>query len=305
MAIQMTVIAINAYLLAWALVKKPRDPAHWAFAALGASLILWNLGGILHGRAGEGPGANQRLYDAALRLAYLGTVMAPANLLLLSLLAGEGKRFRRPRPGLWVGLAYLPAAALGAAVRLSPASAGAAANPWRRTFYDTSHAGAYATAAVIGIYIVAALLFAWPDRRVAERVRRPAGILFKGVVAPFTLGVAFILALGLVRPDRAPTAALWMMVVSQVAMFQMIRLRWVQLKLTREKGVVFFLVLVIVAACVLLAFVVAGSLFERSFSIETGVVLTATIVAFCFIVAAAMPRLEALAAKLARPRKGG
>ena len=305
MAVQMTVLAINAYLLAWALLKKPRDPAHWAFAALGASLVIWNAGALLHGFAGDDFAAGGRLAAAALRLSFVGAALAPANMLFLSFLAGEEKRLPRPKPGVWIWLTYLPAAGLGALVRLAPPSPAAAANPWRRTFYDTSHAGAYGTAALVTLYLLAALAMAWPDGRISERSRRQAEILFRGAVAPFAAGVVFILAIGLIRPDRAPTTALWMMILSQVAMFQLVRLGWVKLKLTREKGVMFFLVFVMAAACVLLAFVVAWWLFERSLSIETALVLTATLVAFCFVVAAAMPRLEALAQRFVRHRPPG
>ena len=305
MVAPIVVIAINLYLVCWALLRKPRTPAYWAFAALGFSLIVWNVGGLLQWYSEGHRELHERLSAAWLRLSFVGALLAPANVLFVSLLAGGRRRLARWRPGRWIWLTYVPAVLCGAMLDLDFVRSGAMTNSWRRSFYDTTDAGALVVVLVVGLYALASMLIVWPDRDADPGERKQAEVIFRGVLAPFLIGVIGILVMGVLRDDRAPTAAFWMMFVSQVAMFQMVRLGWVELEITREKSVILFLVLVTAGAAVMLISSAVAWLCQRRVRVEAVLVMTVSLVTACYIFAASLPGLEALAGRIAsRGRRG-
>jgi hypothetical protein len=147
--------------------------------------------------------------------------------------------------------------------------------------------------------MLASMLVIWPDRRSAPEVRREADTIFRRLVAPWVIGVVAILIFGVLREERAPTAALWMMVISQAAMFQIARLGLVRLRIDRAGWVKLVLIVAVVGAVVLLALVTAAWLLERRVSIETALVLTIALVSACYMYTAIVPRLTALALRIA------
>ncbi|HRU06621.1 MAG TPA: hypothetical protein P5137_12705 [Candidatus Brocadiia bacterium] len=299
------VIAINLALAVWAVARRPGDSSYLVFAAFGVSLALWNAGGVMRWLAGAQPEESGRLVSAWLRVSFLASLLAPANVLMLAITPVARARGLWAKPKGWAWLIYAPVLAMGALLELGFVRSGASSNSWRRTFYDTSDAGALAVVALVGAYLLAAAWLGWPDRRAPRQERRRAEVVYWGVLAPFALGVLGVLALGALRHDRAPTAALWMMIVSQTAMFQMIRLGWVELRVTRQKAVLFVLVFILASMGVLLAAMVMQWLLERRLGLETAVIMAACLVAGCYIYAAALPRLEAWSGRLARrqPRR--
>lgn len=307
------VISINLPLAVWALMARPRDPAYRAFAAFGLALVVWNLGGALGWYAGpefSPSGLDRetwlRLRAAWLRCSFLGACLVPPNMLHLALLARGRRWLPRLRPGLWVLALYVPAALMGLALDLDFVRPGAFSNSWRRAFYDTTDAGALTVLGVVGVYMLAALALCWPDARASAEDGKQATSMYRSIVAPWVIGVVAILLLGAVREERAPTAALWTMVVSQAAMFQMARLRMVHLEVGAARWLRLLLVVILVGAVVLLASVAMAWLFERKVSVETALVLTIALVGACHIYAAVMPKLDALTRRVAsRDRPSG
>lgn len=297
------VIAINLALAAWAVARRPGGAPYLVFAAFGLSLALWNGGGVMRWLAGEQPETNTRLVSAWLRVSFLAALVAPANILMLAVTPVARAHGLWARPRGWAWLVYAPALAAGAFLELGFVRSGAQSNSWRRAFYDTSDGGAFAVVALVGAYMIAAAWLGWPSRRAPRLEKRRAEVVYWGVLAPFALGLLGVLALGALRHDRAPTAALWMMVVSQTAMFQMVRLGWVELRVTRQKAVLFVLVFILASMGVLLAAMALHWLLERRLGLETAVVMAASLVAGCYIFAAALPRLESWSGRLARGRR--
>jgi hypothetical protein len=220
-------------------------------------------------------------------------------------LACRGRRWLpHLEPGWWAVLLYAPVVALGAGVDLDFVCAGAWTNSWRRAFYDTTDAGAVAVMAVYGAYMAAAFWLGRPaapadgaaDRGEMDRLHRT-------IVMPWVFGTLAVLAIGAVRRDRAPTAALWTMLLSQVAMFQLGRVGRVNLRVDREWMVRFALIVIAAVSVVLVVSVLLAWLFERRVSVEGAVVLAVTLVSACYIYAAVEPGLERLAGRIAAPRE--
>ena len=300
------VIAINLPLAVWALVTRPKEPAYRVFAALGLSLVVWNVGGALcwyagpdQAHSGLSPEAWGRLRAMWLRLSFIGALLVPPNMIHLALVCKGRRWLPGLRPGLWLLLAYLPAIIMGVALDLDFVRSGAVTNSWRRAFYDPRDAGALAVLVLVGVYMAATVALAWPNARAPRQERKQARTILHIIVAPWVLGVVSILVFGLLRRERAPTAALWMMILSQAAMLQLGRLGFVSLHVDRERWVRLFLIVIMVGAAVLLASVGWAWLFERKVSIETALVLTICIVGACHVFAAVFPKLDALAKRLA------
>ncbi len=291
-------IAVNLPLAIWALIKQPRNPAYRTFALFAISLAIWNLGGeVFHHGGAE---------SIWMRLSFFGMALAPANFLCLALVARGPALLSAPsalkaaadkpdapgrseaRGGYWQLLLYAPMIVLGLA--LNPAViVQKAAHSWLSGFYVMSAPETLVFAAVTAIYLVAALWISWrAGRRAAEGEDWP----FYMVQLPFVAGTLCVLAAAYLHSEKSPTVSLWAMVMSQYAMFLMIRHGLVGLELSLKRGVTLAFMAVVLAACVLLGLTLISVLFGSVFSLEMGLILVVCAVALCMLYAALVPRLE-------------
>jgi hypothetical protein len=289
-------IAVNLPLAIWALIKQPRNPAYRAFALFAISLAIWNLGGEVFHHGGA-----ESIWQ---RLSFFGMALAPANFLCLALVArGPASAFAEasadkpdaagpssPRGGYWHLLLYAPMAALGLA--LNPAViAQNASHSWLSGFYEMNAPDTRVFAAVTAVYLAAALWISWrAGRRAAQGDDWP----FCMVQLPFVLGTLCVLAVAYLHSEKSPTVSLWAMVMSQYAMFLMIRNGLVRFELSLKRGVTLAFLAVVLAACVLLGLTLISVLFGRTFSQEMSLILVVCVVALCVLFAALLPRLESL-----------
>jgi hypothetical protein len=273
-------IAVNLPLAIWALIKQARNPAYRVFALFAISLVIWNLGGEVfqHGGAAS-------IWQ---RLSFFGMALAPANFLCLALLAREPAG-SNPRGGYWRLLLYAPMAALGLALNPAAIAQKALSHSWLSGFYVMSAPDTLVFAAVTAVYIVAALWISWrAGRRAAEGEDWP----FYMVQLPFAAGTLCVLAVAYLHSEKSPTVSLWAMVMSQYAMFLMIRNGLVGFDLSLKRGVTLAFLAVALAACVLLGLLLISILFGRTFSPEMSLILVVCVVALCVLYAALVPRLE-------------
>lgn len=283
-------IAVNLPLAIWALVRAPRDPAYRVFGLLGISLMVWNLGGEVFHHGGQ--------TELWMRLSFLGMAMAPANFLCLALVGGR----RAPGNAWWHLLLYGPMLALGLLLDPALTAKNAISPGWRSGFYRLSAPDAMLFAAVTAAYLLAALGLAW---RAARRAPEMNDWIFRLGLLPLVVGIVGVLAAGYLRSERTPTVSLWTMVLSQYAMFMMIRHGMVKLDLSLRRGVTLGFSALVVAACVLLGVALIGALFNRRFDQEMNLILVVSIVALCVLYAAVLPRLESLFDRYFRqPGKG-
>ena len=290
-------IAVNLPLAIWALIKQPRSLAYRTFALFAISLAIWNLGGEVfhHGGAAS-------IWQ---RLSFFGMALAPANFLCLALLARapasavphaetdepDGPVPSSPRGGYWHWLLYAPLVALGLVLNPAVITKDALSHSWRSGFYEMSAPDTLVFAAVTAIYVIAALWISWrAGRRAAEGGDWP----FYMVQLPFAAGTVCVLAVAYLHSVKSPTVSLWAMVISQYAMFMMIRHGWVRFELSLTRGLTLAFLAVVLAACVLLGLELISVLFGRTFSQEMGLILVVCVVALCVLFAALVPRLESL-----------
>jgi hypothetical protein len=273
-------IAVNLPLAIWALIKQARNPAYRAFALFAISLVIWNLGGEVFHHGGA-----ESVWQ---RLSFFGMSLAPANFLCLALLA-RGPAGSNPRGGYWRLLLYAPMAALGLALNPAVIAQKALSHSWLSGFYVMSAPDTLVFAAVTAVYVVAALWISWrAGRRAAEGEDWP----FHMVQLPFAAGALCVLAVAYLHSEKSPTVSLWAMVMSQYAMFLMIRHGLVGFDLSLKRGMTLAFLSVVLAACVLLGLLLISVLFSRTFSPEMSLILVVCAVALCVLYAALVPRLE-------------
>ena len=282
-------IAVNLPLAVWALVQQARNASYRTFALLAASLVTWNLGGevFYYHRGAE---------SVWLRLSFIGMALVPANFLSLALAARRGAA----RGGYWHLALYLPPLALALVLDLSFAASRALSHSWRMGFYDVSAPGALAFGAMTAIYLAAALWVSWRHSRVPDADN---DWLFYHVQFPLALGMLLVLAVGYLRQDRSPTVSLWAMVMSQYAMFMMIRHGLVRLEISLTRGVTLIFSGLLLAGCVALFVGLSKVLFGRTLSQEMTFILVVAAVSLCLLYAAIQPRLESLLERLLRRRR--
>ena len=277
-------IAVNLPLAIWALIKQPRNPAYRLFALFAISLAIWNLGcEVFHHGGAEG---------IWLRLSFFGMALAPANFLCLALVARgpapEAAVGSGPRGGYWHVLLYAPMVALG--VALNPAViVQKVLSPWLSGFYVMSEPETLVFGAATATYLVAALWISWRAGRGAEE---GGDWPFCMVELPFAAGTLCVLAVAWLRSEKSPTVSLWAMVMSQYAMFMMIRHGRVGFELSLKRGMTLAFMAGVLAACVLLGLALISVFFGRTFSPEISLILVVCAVALCVLYAALVPRLE-------------
>jgi hypothetical protein len=294
-------IAVNLPLAIWALVKQARNPAYRTFALFAISLAIWNLGGeVFHHGGAE---------SIWMRLSFFGMALAPANFLCLALVArgpalaagqpappaggpaADAPGLSAPHGGYWQLPLYAPMVALGLALNPTVIVQKALSHSWLSGFYAMSAPETRVFAAVTAVYLIAALWISWrAGRRAAEGQDWP----FYMVLLPFAAGTLCVLAVAWLHSEKSPTVSLWAMVMSQYAMFLMIRHRLVRFELSLKRGVTLAFMAVVLAACVLLGLALIRVLFGRTFSVEMGLILVVCAVALCVLYAALVPRLEEL-----------
>ena len=278
-------IAVNLPLAIWALIKQPRNPAYRLFALFAISLAIWNLGGEVFHHGGA-----ESIWQ---RLSFFGMALAPANFLCLALVARrpapDAAGDSDPRGGYWHLLLYAPMAALGLALNPAVIAQKALSHSWLSGFYVMSAPETRMFAAVTAAYLVAALWISWrAGRGAAEGEDWP----FYMVELPFAAGTLCVLAVAYLHSEKSPTVSLWAMVMSQYAMFMMIRHGLVGFELSLKRGVTLAFLAVVLAACVLLGLALISVLFGRTFSPEMSLILVVCAVALCVLYAALVPRLE-------------
>ena len=276
-------IAVNLPLAVWALAKEPRNPAYRMFALFALSLVIWNLGGevFYHGGAAE----------IWLRLSFIGMSLAPANFLCLALSARRG-----PAPGAYDHfLLYLLPLALGVLLNPAYVAADAISHSWREGFYELSRPHALLFAGMMLVYLVAALWVSWRHSRIGQE---DCEWDFYLVQFPLVVGILCVLAVAYLRQGKTPAVSLWAMVMSQYAMFMMIRHRLVSLELTLTRGITLALSAAVLAACVLLAILLCRILFGEILSPEMSLILVVSVVSLCMLYAALLPRLEEILDRL-------
>jgi hypothetical protein len=301
-------IAVNLPLAIWALVKRPRNMAYRTFALFAISLAIWNLGGEVFHHGGA-----ESIWK---RLSFFGMALAPANFLCLALLARSpgsasvkasasadpateetaADKPEAPAPpgplgGYWHLLLYVPLVALGLVLNPAVIAKDALSHSWHSGFYEMSAPDTLVFAAVTAIYVIAALWISWrATRHAAEGEDWP----FWMVQLPFAAGTVCVLAVAYLHAVKSPTVSLWAMVMSQYAMFMMIRHGLVRFELSLTRGLTLAFLAVVLAACVLLGLQLISVLFGRTFSQEMGLILVVCVVALCVLFAALVPRLESL-----------
>jgi hypothetical protein len=285
-------IAVNLPLAIWALIKQARNPAYRTFALFAISLTVWNLGGEVFQHGGA-----ERIW---MRLSFFGMALAPANFLCLALVARrpappEDKPARNaaglpaPRGEYWQLLLYAPMVLLGLALNPAVIVQKVLSHSWLSGFYVMSAPETRVFAAVTAVYLIAALWISWRSgRRAAEGEDWP----FYMAELPFTAGTLCVLAVAWLHSEKSPTVSLWAMVMSQYAMYLMIRHRLVRFELSLKRGVTLAFMAIVLAACVLLGLELVRVLFARTFSLEMCLVLVVCAVALCVLYAALVPRLE-------------
>ncbi|MGO8702468.1 MAG: hypothetical protein ACLQVA_01520 [Candidatus Brocadiia bacterium] len=278
-------IAVNLPLAVWALIKQPRNPAYRLFALFGVSLAIWNLGGEVFHHGGA-----ESIWQ---RLSFFGMALAPANFLCLALVARgpapDAAALSGPRGGYWHLLLYAPMVALGLALNPAMIVQKALSHSWLSGFYVMSAPETLAFGAVTASYLVAALWISWrAGRGAAEGEDWP----FYMVQLPFAAGTLCVLAVAYLHSEKSPTVSLWAMVMSQYAMFMMIRHGLVGFELSLKRGVALAFMAVVLAACVLLGLALISVFFGRTFSPEMILILVVCAVALCVLYAALVPRLE-------------
>jgi uncharacterized membrane protein len=280
-------VAVNLCLAIWALLKEPRTPAYRTFAFFAISVVTWALGYevFLH----------QGAPDIWHRLSFLGLSLAPANLLCLALAAramGSSPRPDAPAGrtgGYWQFLLYVPALAAGLALSPTAIVPNTLSPSWHVGFYVLSAGETLIFAGVTTAYLAAALWISWrAARTAAEGGDWPLYL----VQLPFVAGTFCVLAVAYLRREKSPTVSLWAMIMSEYAMYAMIRNGYVRFELNLKRGVPLALSSVVLAACVALGIAFFGFLFGRTLSVEMSLVLVVSIVALCVLYAAILPRLE-------------
>jgi len=230
-------------------------------------------------------------------------LVAP-NMLHLAILARRGGKKGGKFPVVWMLAIYVPAVAAALLPDLDFVEKGAVSNTWRRAFYDTSASGALLVMGLMAAYMTAALLIGRPRRPDDPERRRRSSAIFRTILVPWVAGVVGILVFGALREERAPTAALWTMVISQAAMFQLARLRLVELRIEKASWVKFFLIVILAGAMVILGSVLFAWLFERRINVESTLVLTIVLVSVIYLYVAIVPRIDHLAHRLASGKGG-
>lgn len=268
-------IAVNLSLAIWALVKQPRNPAYRNFAFFGISLVIWNMGGQVFYRGGE-----EALW---LRLSFIGMAMSPANFLSLALAVHR----KKTRGEYWRSLLYVPFLAVAA---LNPAvGAEHAISPaWRSGFYALDRPSAVVYAVVSALYLLAGLWVAWRESRRKEGEEWPLRL----VQIPLIIGMLAVLAMAWLRRERSPTVSLWTMVMSQYAMFLMVRHKMVSLDVSLRRGAMILLSALALAGCVALGALLTGLLIGERLTQEVLFILIVGAVALCVLFAALLPRIE-------------
>jgi hypothetical protein len=275
-------IAVNLPLAVWALIKQPRNPAYRAFALFAISLAIWNLGGEVFHHGGA-----EVIWK---RLSFFGMALAPANFLCLALVArGTAADPSSPRGGYWHLLLYAPMAALGLALDPAVITKNQLSHSWVSGFYVMSEPETLLFAAVTAVYLVAALWISW---RAGRRAAAGEDWPFYMVQLPFAAGTLAVLAVAYLHAEKSPTVSLWAMVMSQYAMFLMIRNGLVGFELSLKRGVTLAFLALVLAACVLLGLELVSFLFGSAFSHEMSLILVVCAVALCVLYAALVPRLE-------------
>lgn len=278
-------IAVNLPLAVWALIKQARNPAYRLFALFAISLAIWNLGGEVFQHGGA-----ESIWQ---RLSFFGMALAPANFLCLALVARgtapDAAGRSAPRGAYWHLLLYAPMVALGLALNPAVIVQKVLSHSWLSGFYVMSAPETRVFASVTAGYLVAALWISWrAGRRAAEGEDWP----FYMVELPFAAGALCVLAVAYLHSEKSPTVSLWAMVMSQYAMFLMIRHRLVGFDLSLKRGVTLAFLAVALAACVLLGLLLISVLFGRTFSPEMSLILVVCAIALCVLYAALVPRLE-------------
>ena len=282
-------IAVNLPLAIWALVKQARNPAYRTFALFAISLAIWNLGGEVFLHSGA--------ESIWMRLSFFGMALAPANFLCLALVARgpaaadkpDAPGGSSPRGGYWQLLLYAPMVVLGLVLNPAVIVQKVLSHSWLSGFYVMSAPETLVFAAVTAVYLIAALWISW---RAGSRAAEGEDWPFYLVQLPFAAGTACVLAVAYLHSEKSPTVSLWAMVMSQYAMFLMIRHRLVRFELSLKRGVTLAFMAVVLAACVLLGLTLISVLFGRTFSLEMGLILVVCVVALCVLYAALVPRLE-------------
>jgi hypothetical protein len=276
------VVAVNLPLAVWAVARAPRNPSHRTFALLALSLAAWNLGG-----AGLRAGGVESI---ALRLALLGLALAPANFLCLALNA----RRNEERGDAWLLLLYLPAITAACLIHPTVATEAPHTPSWRIGLYALGAPEARAFAGLSAAYLAGALWFSWRDA--SRGVARDW--MFKLVQAPMAFGTLAVAAVGLLRREKSPNVSLWVMVMSQYAMFMMMRYRMVPLQLSLRRSVTLAFSGIALGLCALLGILLIRPLFGQVLDEETVLLLVAGAVALCVLYAALLPQLEAFFERL-------
>jgi len=288
--------AVNLCLAIWALLKEPRNPAYRAFAFFAISVVIWTLGYevFLH----------QGAPNIWHRLSFLGLSLAPANLLCLALAARvpipPGGLARPPSAGYWQFLLYVPALAAGLALSPTAIAENALSPSWHVGFYALSARETLIFGGVMTAYLAAALWISW---RAARTASEGGDWPFYLVQLPFVAGTCCVLAVAYLRSEKSPTVSLWAMIMSEYAMFAMIRNGFVRFELNLKRSVTLALSSVVLAACVALGIAFFGFLLGRQLSVEMSLVLVVSIVALCVLYAAVLPRLEEFFDSLFRHRR--
>jgi hypothetical protein len=275
------VVAVNLPLAVLALARAPRNPSHRTFALLALSLAAWNLGGA--GVYGYG------VEPVALRLTLLGFALAPANFLCVAINA----RRNRQRGDVWLLLLYLPA--LAAASLMNPTTAVESPAPaWRVGMYALSAPEAQTFAGLAAAYLAGALWISWRD--VVKNAEHDW--MFKLVQLPLVIGILAVAGVGLLRGEKTPTVALWVMIMSQYAVFMMVRQKMVPLHLSLHRSVTLAFSGIALGLCALLGILLVRPLFGAVLDEEVVLVLVAGAVALCVLYAALLPQLESFFEKI-------
>ena len=279
-------IAINIPLALWAAVMRPRDPRYRAFALFGLAIAVWGAGGTAFHLKGES--------SAWLSVSFAGTMLAPANFLYLALvLAAGSKRFNWRH--LFCYLLYAPAILMCVFMDTRFVALGARSHSWRQAFYDLSHPSVMLVAAYFTVYLAATIAVtavAWRRGHGEGRLRQRRLLL--NVEAPLVVGIAAVLVFACVRRGPSPAVSLWVMAVSQYAMFFMVQQKHVRMQLTPSRWVAYVFSALILAAATLVFVSLLGRMFQVEVSHGAIVVLTFSAVCISFLFAALQDRIQEL-----------
>jgi len=278
-------MAINIPLALWALVRNPRDPHYRTFSLFALSIAIWSMGGVLN-YLGEAE------YPTWLDVSFVGTMLAPANFVCLAVTAALYRRLQGWRQ-FSLYLLYVPALVMSAFCDLRFAAPGALSHSWRKAFYDCGDPRAIMVASYYGVFLLgAAAVSVVSYRRTSGRGRLNHKALLHGVELPLGLGILGVLLVAWLRPNPSPAVSLWVMCVSQYAMFVMVRRRMVRIELTLSRTVAYLFGAVMLAAATLILVSVLARLFKADVTPEAVLILTFSAICLSFVFAALRDRIQ-------------